>query len=166
MSVTSTYLKLKSEKTGEIRGTVRQRGLENSIPIIAVHHEINAPKDMSTGMSSGKRQHQPIVITKEVDNVTPILYRILTGNELITEASLLFYGTDPSSMLSSSPESNIYTITFRKATIGKIELSLFDLMQKEKRTPNPVEHVSFFYDQIEWKWINGDIGYTDNWVIK
>ena len=41
-----------------------------------------------------------------------------------------------------------------------------DLMQKEKRTPNPVEYVSFFYDQIEWKWINGDISYADNWVSK
>ena len=166
MSVTATYLKLKSQKNGELRGIVRQRGVEGSIPIIAVHHEINSPKDMATGMSSGKRQHQPIVITKEVDNVTPILYQILVTNDLITEASLLFYGPDPSSMLSSSPESNIYTITFRKATIGRIELSLFDLMQKEKRTPNPVEYVSFFYDQIEWKWINGDISYVDNWVSK
>jgi type VI secretion system secreted protein Hcp len=164
MSVTSAYLKLTGEKSGELRGVARQRGLEGAIPIIAVQHEIIAPKDIATGLSSGKRQHQPIVITKEVDNVSPILYQMLTTNELIREASLLFYGTDPSSILNSSVESNIYTITFRAASISKIELALFDLMQKEKRAPNPIEYVSFFYDNIEWKWTNGNIISRDNWT--
>ncbi|HVK67514.1 MAG TPA: type VI secretion system tube protein Hcp, partial [Polyangium sp.] len=41
----NAYLRLKGQKQGEIKGSVTQKGRENSIMIIAVSHEIMSPRD-------------------------------------------------------------------------------------------------------------------------
>jgi type VI secretion system secreted protein Hcp len=34
-------------------------------------HEIVSPRDTASGLPSGKRQHKPFTITKEIDKSTP-----------------------------------------------------------------------------------------------
>jgi hypothetical protein len=40
---------------------------------ITLTHEIVSPRDVSTGMATGKRQHKPMTITKELDRTAPTL---------------------------------------------------------------------------------------------
>ncbi len=63
----NAYLRLTGETLGEIRGSVTQAGREDSIMVIGTSHSVSSPRDAATGMPSGKRQHQQITITKEVD---------------------------------------------------------------------------------------------------
>jgi type VI secretion system secreted protein Hcp len=162
MSVTAAYLKLTSQKMGEIKGTARQRGREGQILVMAVNHEIISPKDAATGLPSGKRQHQAIVITKEVDNTTPQLHQILVENSPITDAVLTFYGTDPTRAFMGT-ETELYCITLHNVFISRIELALHNLLEDQKRNANLVEKVSFVYHEIEWKWTNGNIIANDTW---
>jgi type VI secretion system secreted protein Hcp len=162
MSVNAAYLKLTTEKLGEIKGTARQKGREGQILVMAVNHEIDSPRDAATGRPRGKRQHQAIVITKELDRTTPILHQIMVENIPITEATLSFYGTDPTSTFPGQ-ETNIYSIILHNVFISRIELTLHNLLEDQKRNANLVEKVSFGYSQIEWKWTNGNISAHDNW---
>jgi type VI secretion system secreted protein Hcp len=162
MSVNAAYLKLTTQKMGVIKGTARQKGREGLILVMAISHEIVSPRDAATGMATGKRQHQPIVITKEVDIATPLLNQIMVENTPITEAIFNFYGTDPTNPIPGL-ETNIYSIILQNVFISRIELTLHNLLEDQKRNAPLVEKVSFVYSQIEWKWTNGNISGHDKW---
>ena len=42
---------------------------------IAFEYDVKSPRDVASGQSSGKRQHKPFVITKELDKSSPLLAR-------------------------------------------------------------------------------------------
>jgi prepilin-type processing-associated H-X9-DG protein len=48
-------------------------------------YSIVSPRDSASGLPTGKRQHKPMVITKEWDKATPLLMQALVSNENITE---------------------------------------------------------------------------------
>src|SRR5689334_24747810 len=85
------YLRLKGQTHGEIKGSVIQKGREDSIMVIAVSHNITSPRDAASGLPTGKRMHRPFVITKEVDKSSPLLYSLLTKNENIPTFELQFW---------------------------------------------------------------------------
>src|ERR1043165_4020450 len=87
----NAYLTLKGQKQGNINGSVTQKGHENQIMVIAVSHEVVSPRDAASGLPTGKRQHKPLVITKEIDKATPLLYKALVTNETLTSFVLNFY---------------------------------------------------------------------------
>ena len=67
----NAYLTLKGQKQGDIKGSTTQKGREGTIMVIAQSHEIVSPRDAASGLPTGKRQHKPMVITKEVDKSSP-----------------------------------------------------------------------------------------------
>ena len=70
----NAYLKLKGQKQGEIKGSVTQKGRENTILVFAVDHSIVSPRDSASGQATGKRIHKPFKITKEVDKASVPLF--------------------------------------------------------------------------------------------
>src|SRR4051812_24272 len=100
----NSYLTLKGKKQGSIKGGVTQKGREGQIMVIAVSHEIVSPRDAASGLPTGRRQHKPLVITKEVDQSSPLLYNALVNNETITSFVLNFYR--PSSRAGAGAEEN------------------------------------------------------------
>jgi hypothetical protein len=43
--------------------------------VINFYHEVVSPRDAASGLPTGKRQHKPFVITKELDKSSPMLAR-------------------------------------------------------------------------------------------
>ena len=76
----NSFLQLKGEKQGDIKGSVTQKGRAGKIMVIAFNHEVQSPRDAGTGQATGKRIHKPFVITKEIDKSSPLLYAALTNN--------------------------------------------------------------------------------------
>ena len=86
----NAFLRLVGVQQGEIKGSVTQKGREGKIMVIAVNHEITTPRDVGSGQATGKRQHAPLVITKEVDRATVPLRTMLASNEVAKEWELQF----------------------------------------------------------------------------
>jgi hypothetical protein len=53
--------------------TVSTENPENKPSVISFEYNVKAPRDVATGQASGKRQHKPILIRKEIDKATPQL---------------------------------------------------------------------------------------------
>jgi type VI secretion system secreted protein Hcp len=86
----NAYLTIKGAVQGQIKGSVTQKGREGQIAVYAYHHEVISPRDSASGLPTGKRQHKPLSITKEIDKSTPLLLRVLVTNEVLTEVVLHF----------------------------------------------------------------------------
>lgn len=144
----NAYLKLKGQKQGEIKGSVTQKGRESSIMVIAVSHEIVSPRDAASGLPTGKRQHKPFVITKELDRSSPILHQVLVNNENLSSFELTIFqpkAKDPA-----------YTVRLTNANIASIKT----LVGEDGKV---LEEVAFTYQKIEWQWIDGGITAMDDW---
>jgi type VI secretion system secreted protein Hcp len=155
----NAYLKLKGQKQGEIKGSVTQKGREGSIEVIAVSHEIVSPRDPASGQATGKRMHKPLVITKELDKSSPLLYAALASNETMKEWTLTFYRPDK-----GGKEVASYTITLTNAMIAGIQFVMPNNKHADLMKLMEYEEVEFVYEKIQWTWLDGGITAVDDWL--
>ena len=155
----NAYLNLKGQKTGDIKGSVTQKGREGKIMVIAVSHEIVSPRDPASGLPTGKRMHKPMVITKELDKSTPLLYNVLVNNENITEWQLQFW--QPSA---TGAEKQHYTVQLTNANIATIAFRMANNKHPDLMKFAEYEEVAFTYEKITWTWKDGGIESEDSWV--
>jgi type VI secretion system secreted protein Hcp len=154
----NAYLKLKGQKTGEIKGSVTQKGREGKIMVIAVSHEIISPRDPASGLPTGKRMHKPMLITKELDKATPLLYNVLINNENVTEWELQFWR--PSA---TGAEQQHYTVKLTNGNIASIAQRMPNNKNPELMKYETYEEIAFTYQKIEWTWTDGGITAMDDW---
>lgn len=151
---TALYLKVRGAKQGDIKGEVTEKGKEDLIKTISFQHEVASPRDAATGMATGKRQHKPFVITKEIDKASPLLMAALATSENLEEVTLSIYR--PSAKATGASEL-WYTITLRNAAISDIKSTW---VSEKKQS---LEEISFTYEKIKWVYANGGITFEDSW---
>lgn len=154
----NAYLRLTGETQGDIKGSVTQAGREDSIMVIAFSHEVESPRSASSGLATGKRQHKPLTITKEIDKSTPLLMNALTDNENLSEVILQFW--QPSR---SGREFQYYTIELTNARIVDIHQEMLNNKYPENMQHMEREHISFIYQRITWRYEDGGITSSDDW---
>jgi type VI secretion system secreted protein Hcp len=159
----NAYLKLKGTKQGEIKGSVTQKDRVGKIMVIAVSHDIVSPRDPASGLPTGKRQHKPIVITKELDKSSPLLYNVLVNNENISEWQLQFWTPQLSAQQGVGSEKQHYTIKLTNANIASIAFRMLNNKNPELTRYAEYEEVAFTYQKIEWTWQEGGITSEDDW---
>ena len=158
----NAYLKLKAQKQGDIKGSVTQKGREGKIAVIAAAHGVASPHDDS-GQATGRRVHQPFVITKELDKSSPLLYQAFVNNELITEWELQFWAPATTAAASVGAEVQRYTVRLSNASIVDIAFRMLNNKNPELQRYPEYEEVSFSYQAIQWIWTDGGVTAKDEW---
>jgi type VI secretion system secreted protein Hcp len=161
----NAYLKAKAAKSGDLKGSVTQKGREDKIAVIAVSHEIVSPRDPASGLPTGKRMHKPFVITKELDKSSPLLYAVLVNNENIPDWELQFWS--PTGNLSAGGAGGVekqhYSIKLLNANIASISFRLANNKNPDLMKYAEYEEVAFTYQKITWTWNDGGITAEDDW---
>jgi type VI secretion system secreted protein Hcp len=156
-----TYLRLKGQKSGEIKGGITDKGFENSIGVIAVTHSIVRPRDPASGLPTGKRMHQPFIFTKELDMSSPILLNVLTTNENLTSTVFNFYA--PKSADGTGPATNVYRVEMVNARIASYDVRQANIRDPDNAKLAVYEEVALVYQKITWTWLQGGITAEDDW---
>ncbi len=154
------HLTLKAEKQGDIKGGCTQKGREGSILVIAMEHDVVSPRDIASGLPTGKRQHKPVEITKEIDKSSPLLYSVLCTNENLKEVVFKFWKPSP-----SGQEKQYYTIKLTNANIASMKTFFPNMLLPENTKLPHMEKVTFTYQKIEWTFTDGGITSEDDWEV-
>lgn len=154
----NAYLRMEGEAQGEIKGSATGPGREDSIMVISVNHELVVPRDPTSGQPTGKRQHKPFLITKEVDKSSPLIYKMFVDNENIVNWELQFW--QPSA---TGQEVQHYTVQLVDAKVTDIHFEMLNNKYPENMQHKEREHVSFRYKKIRWEWVDGGITSEDEW---
>ena len=127
--------------SGTVDITSQKQGAFSQIPLLRISHEIISPRDPQSGLPTGKRQHKPFVITKELDKTSPLLLSALVTNENLTSVliGLLRNGLP------------FATIKLTNANISSYV------------THGTTEAWSFTYQKITWTYVDGGITAQDDW---
>jgi type VI secretion system secreted protein Hcp len=137
-------------------GSADPRALDGTITITGQHsgdfgpglkitgfsHEVVSPRDPATGLATGRRQHKPFTITKELDASSPLLLNSLYTNETLT--SVLIGLLRPSGQT--------------MATVKLTNAQVSDDVQNGN-----TETISFTYQKIDWTWTDSGVTASDDW---
>ena len=144
------YLKVEGTKQGSFKGGIERNG-SRWIEITAFSVGLISPRDAATGQASGKRQHKPISITKEVDESSPQLFRAATTNEVLKDVVIQSVRLDP-----HGKEQIYQTITLKNAHIPQVQ----KIAGKGKREE---ERFDLIFQQIQVTDVQGKVTATDDW---
>jgi type VI secretion system secreted protein Hcp len=155
----NAYLRVEGETQGEIKGSVTQSGREDTMMIIGFSHEVVSPRDAASGRATGKRQHKPLTITKEIDKASPLLMQALVTNENLVSVILQFWQASR-----TGKELQFYTIHLENASIFEIKQEMLNNKYPENMKMKEMEHISFAYQRISWVFEDGGIRSEDEWT--
>jgi type VI secretion system secreted protein Hcp len=124
--------------------TITGQGFDPASPLVisGYSHEVVSPRDPASGLPTGKRQHKPLTITKEIDKATPLLMRAIFTNQTLPIVQMSLNGADGKVV----------------ATVKLTNASVSDHLQQ-----GSTETVSFTYQKITWTWVDGGITAEDDW---
>ncbi|MFH2041769.1 MAG: Hcp family type VI secretion system effector [Acidobacteriota bacterium] len=152
------HLSLTGKNQGKIEGSCTIKGREGTIMVYALDHPIEIPRDLHSGLPTGKRVHKPMTITKEIDKSSPKLYQALTSGEQLTEVVMDFYRISP-----TGTEEKYYTVKLDTAIIVSMESFFPETFLAANESFTHMEKVSFTYEKIIWTWQPDGIEAEDAW---
>jgi len=150
------FLKIEGSKQGKFPDeSGQQRGTQNCV---GYQHEVKSPRDASSGLATGRRQHKPITFIREIGKSSPLLMKAMTDNEVLTSVMMEVWEQNNTGQMVQ-----IYTITLTNARC--VGVRQWSDVGSNQRTPSSgaMEEVSFTYEKITWTWTNGGITHEDSW---
>lgn len=133
---TKGYVTIQSKVHGPFRGNDNDK-YRSGGALLTFSYGVEAPRDIATGQASGKRQHQPIVITKEWGASSPQLYQALVSNEVLTSVVIQLVGLD-----GNKPKKKSRSIHLSNAVISHLK----HIGGGEYTVTFVYEEISFSYD--------------------
>lgn len=145
------YLDCTGRAQGKIVGSVRDKGFRGATGVSSFTQGIVSPRDSSSGLPSGKRQHKPITFTMDADTSALQLTQALIRNETLScEFRFVRRGQD-------GEKSQYLTVTLTNASVAS---------QQFNGRKNGLDSYEFelTYQKINWRWNEGSpIEVEDDW---
>ena len=124
---------------GSVSIDAHVQGTIGPFDIQGYSHEIAVPHDSASGLPTGRRQHDPITITKKLDASTPKLLQCITTGEVLSTVTI--------------------TIDEDGSAAETVELTNAELVDYQAHGTS--ESWSFDYEKIEWQ--VGSVVASDTW---
>ena len=133
---------------------------QDKITVIGFLSDAMIPRDPNSGVATGARMYQPVVITKYFDSSSPLLWGALAPNKVIQDVVAEFYRPDPAGL----PKPQLFfKMTWKHVTFveGKAYTPL---------VTNPAnsffqyqEDWSFTFKQVQWDQVISSTTGSDQW---
>jgi type VI secretion system secreted protein Hcp len=153
----SIYISIKGQKQGPFKGEAVQKGAEGKIAGFKFRYELMSPRDPASGLPTGKRQHRPVIITKEWGAASPQLFQALAVNETLPEVVIDFVGVDPK----TGAMALTHSLKLINASIADISYSTEPIATGGVRQ---IEDVSFTFGRIELVDVRSNTMAMDSWI--
>lgn len=151
---TPAHLWLTDENGSPVVGSCLMPSRIGSIELKSLSHNVTIPVDPHWGKLTGTRVHSPIVMQKEFDQTTPILFRALCEGRILKKATIKMYRT-----LDAGVESEYFNIILDNVKICTIS----PVLRPGGLASTHLENIELRYESITWKYTEGNIIYRDSW---
>ncbi|MGH2443093.1 MAG: type VI secretion system tube protein TssD [Chloroflexota bacterium] len=155
---TSFRVKVTGTRQGVFAGDLNGDGLPDRLAGLKYDLQISEAYVPGSGLSAGRRQHQPLTIMKEVDKASPMFLQAMVTNEILSQVLLEFPGT-----LSTGQSTIFYTVVLQNALVVKFHQMVGNVLDPEESNPHELEEISFTYQKITVTWTDGGVTATDDW---
>jgi type VI secretion system secreted protein Hcp len=156
-SAANIYCTVLGAAQGKFQGDPGVRGDPTQIAVYAITEELKAAYDATTGLRSGKRQHLPVMITKELDKSSPQFFIAAVNDEILKSVTCTLYRN-----MAEGATRAYYKITLTNATVVEVKDSgdgVNGAAQGDER-----ERISFTYEKIVLTDLDSNISAQDDWT--
>jgi len=151
-STVEIYIAVEGTKQGKFRGESAAKAFKDQSRVLKFSYSVVSPRDVSSGMPSGKRQHKALVITREPGASSPQFFKALVTNEVLKSVVIQFRRPNVSGV---SEMQQIITLT---------NASISDFRQYLGDDGRWLEDVAFTFQQIQIENKPGATMAVDSWV--
>jgi type VI secretion system secreted protein Hcp len=144
---TQFYATVTGAKQGAFKGETTQKGREDKIAGVAFSYGVLSPHALSSGagQATGKRQHQPVLFTKEWAASSPQFYQAAFTNEVLTSVLFEFFVTSR-----DGTQQLDHTIKLTNASIIEVRQTLPDSQPAGSLVdPRELQEISLIFEKIE-----------------
>lgn len=146
----TVLMKIKGEQQGDFKSGRK----DGKIQGMKFHLGVSAPKDVSSGQSTGRRSYQTISFTKEIDASSPQFLHALTSNENLPTVTI-----DINAPSASSGEDQAFeTITLTNARIAAYDQGVDEGEDTEK--------IELTFEKMSMENKPGKTATQDDWARK
>lgn len=139
--------------------TISSLEREDTIECLSFRDSVKTAREASSGMASGERTYEPIVIEKRIDKSSPLLAKALCNNEVI-EGLFKFYRPNPEG---DGTTQHYFTIEISEARISKITRLSPDVSDPSEASMPATEEIGFVFGYIRWTYEPDGIEHIDHW---
>ena len=125
-----------------------------SIELKSFSHGVSIPVDPQWGKLTGTRVHSPIVIVKEFDQTTPLLYRAVCEGRPLKKATIKMYR-----ILDAGIEVEYFNIILENIKL----MAISPYLSPTGMSSTHLETLELRYEAITWKYTDGNVIYHDSW---
>lgn len=160
------HISIKGTKQGQFKGEGTQDARKDKwIPVLSFSNEVQSPRDVATGMPSGKRQWGAVKIVKEWGAASPQGLGACVTNETLTDVQVEFTKTK------DSGEEYVYQkVKLTNATIAGIRRFTGDSATGESSSRHTssddtmeLEEWALTFQKIEVDDTDGQTSFMDDW---
>ena len=156
----TVHLFLKANGT-DVKGESTQTSLGRADSIECTYYEsgIKTAREAGSGMATGRRQYEPLLIRKRIDKASPLLAKALCENQVV-DGTLKFFRPNPTG---DGTTEQFYTVAFKKGRIASMKQIVPDTIVPATSTEPPMEELTFVFHTINWTFTNGGVTHEDTW---
>ncbi|QCT21469.1 Hcp family type VI secretion system effector [Jejubacter calystegiae] len=155
------YMWLKDDGGADIKGSVDVQDREGSIEVVEFSHGLNIPVDSNTGKVAGTRSHSPVMIEKEFDSSSPYIYKAVSKGQTLQSAEIRWYRINH-----AGQEEAYFVMLFGGVKITGVNPGMPNAKLSGTSQINHMESVSMMYERVTWRYVDGNIQYTDDWNLR
>ncbi|MCD4737334.1 MAG: type VI secretion system tube protein Hcp [Bacteroidales bacterium] len=142
----------------ECPGNWGYQGYEECSIVFDLDWGVHVPRDATTGMPSGNRQHQPLTVTKNIDKSSVCFITKICEHQHIPEIILYLFWFNPNNgAIELYYEIRMWNCIVVDFSHGVVYTG------NDKYAHTDV--ISFIYEKMRWSWIPDGIEYEDNWIF-
>jgi type VI secretion system secreted protein Hcp len=156
----TVHLLLKANGT-DIQGESSQTSLgrENSIECVSWQQSVKTAREAGSAVATGRRQYDPVIISKRIDKSSPLLMKALTENATL-EAKFLFFRPNPAG---DGTTEQFYTVELKDARVSAIKQWSPDSLQPAAEAIPPLEEIQLVFGNITWTYNASGVQHEDSW---
>lgn len=145
----------------EIKGESTQTSLGRADSIECAYYEqaTKTAREKGSGMASGRRQYEPLIIRKRIDKSSPLLARAMADNERI-DAKFKFFRPAPAG---DGTTEQFYTVEIANGRVASLKQIVPDCIVPATSTEPPLEEVTFVFHTITWTFVSTGVEHQDTW---
>jgi type VI secretion system secreted protein Hcp len=146
------HISVEGTKQGKFKGASPVMAFKDQSRVLKFSYGVVSPRDVFTGQARGKRQHKPIVITREPGAASPQFFTALVTNEVLKPVVIKFLRVN---VTGANEVQQIITLT---------NPSISDFRQYVGDDGRWLEDVAFTFQQIQIENQPGKTMAIDSWV--
>jgi type VI secretion system secreted protein Hcp len=152
------YLKANGQ---DIKGESTQASLgrKDSIECLYYESSVRTARETGSGMATGRRSYEPLVIRKRIDKSTPLIYKALVENQVI-DGIFKFFRPNPTG---DGTTEQFYTVEIKQGRVASFKAFVPDTIDPASSADPPLEEITFVFHTISWTITNGGVTHEDTW---